>query len=316
MGSTVFNAMLPAIATLLLGVVAAWRNDFDEAQATVLNRMVMMYALPLMLFAGIIATPRDQLAGDATLIAIVVVGMLAGFFVPLVIARFVVGRDLMTATLQALAIGVPSVGFVGLPVLGYLFGPNAATIPVAVGALVFVLVQLPVATVLLTAGAARRGAVGGGPENAAGAHIMSALKQPIVWAPILAAVIMVLGVPISTPVSRSITLLGHTTGGVALFASGIVLYGRRVTFNLPIGISVLSRNILIPAIVLGLIALFHGLSESGNEAVLTLAIPSATICVILAVQYRAAEQEMASVLLLSTILSLPTMGVFIWLLGA
>jgi predicted permease len=37
--------------------------------------------------------------------------------------------------------------------------------------------------------------------------------------------------------------------------------------------------------------------------------------VILAVQFRVAEQEMASTLFLSNVLSLPTMGAFIWLLG-
>lgn len=50
-----------------------------------------------------------------------------------------------------------------------------------------------------------------------------------------------------------------------------------------------------------------------REAVLTLAIPTASICVILAVQYQAAEQEMASTLFFSTILSVVTMGGFIWL---
>jgi malonate transporter len=140
--TTIFNALLPIVLTLLLGVVAAWQHDFDQKQADVLNRMVMVYALPLMLFAGIAATPRDQLAGDATLIAVIVFCLLAGYVVPLLIAHYVVGRDLMTSTLQALAIGGPSVAFVGLPVLGYLFGATAATIPVVISALVLVLVQI------------------------------------------------------------------------------------------------------------------------------------------------------------------------------
>jgi hypothetical protein len=36
----------------------------------------------------------------------------------------------------------------------------------------------------------------------------------------------------------------------------------------------------------------------------------------LAVQFKTAEQEIASTLFFSTILSLPTMGMFIWLMGA
>jgi malonate transporter len=47
--------------------------------------------------------------------------------------------------------------------------------------------------------------------------------------------------------------------------------------------------------------------------VLTLAMPTASLCVILAVQYQTAEQEMASTLFFSTILSVVTMGAFIWL---
>lgn len=314
MAATVLNAMLPVILTLLLGVVAAWHQDFDEGGASVLNRMVMLYALPLALFAGIVATPRSQLGGDITLIGIVVAGLVAGYFVPLVIAHWVVGRDLMTSTLQALAIGGPSVAFVGYPVLGYLFGESAATIPIVVSALVLVLIQVPVSMVLLASGAAKRGDASGPPASVAHC-ILSALKQPMVWGPVIGFVIMMADVPIPATLRKSMALLGHATAGVALFASGVILFSRRVTFSLPVGISTLARNILVPAAVWGLVVLFGIDASRGNEAVLTLAIPSAVICVILGVQYHTAEQEMASTLFFSTMLSLPTMGLFIWLLG-
>jgi hypothetical protein len=72
---TVIGALLPVIVTLLIGVVAAWHHDFDAKQATVLNRMVMLYALPMLLFAGMVAIPRDQLTGDASLAAVIVIAM-------------------------------------------------------------------------------------------------------------------------------------------------------------------------------------------------------------------------------------------------
>jgi predicted permease len=50
-----------------------------------------------------------------------------------------------------------------------------------------------------------------------------------------------------------------------------------------------------------------------REAVITLAIPTAAMAVILAVQFKIAEQEMASSLLFSTVLSVPTMGAFMFL---
>jgi malonate transporter len=313
--ATVLNAMLPVILTLMLGVLAAWHQDFDEDAASVLNRMVMMYALPLALFAGIVATPRSQLEGDFTLIGIVVVGLLGGYIIPLVIAHWVIGRDLMTSTLQAIAIGGPSVAFVGYPVLGYLFGQNAATIPIVVSALVLVLIQIPVSMVLLASEAAKRGDKSGAPSTIGGC-IVSALKQPMVWGPVIGFIIMVVGVPIPMALRQSMALLGHATAGVALFASGVILFSRRVTFNLPVAITTLARNILVPLAVWGMVVLLGIEPKIADVAVLTLAIPSAVICVILAVQFHAAEQEMASTLFFSTMLSLPTMGLFIWLLGA
>jgi len=314
MATTILNALLPVVVTLLLGVVAAWHHDFDEDQATVLNRMVMTYALPLMLFSGIVATPRSALAGDIRLISVTVGALLGGYFVTLLLARYVFRRNIMTATLQALAIGVPSIGFVGLPVLGYLFGENAAAIPVAVSVLAFVLVQLPLSLVLLSAGAAARG--DGGTPKPVREQIVSALIQPVVWAPVIAFVIMLLAVPIPSELTTSLALLGHATSGVALFASGVILFSRRVKFSVPMAVSVVARNIVIPACVWGLVVLFDLSKVGGNEAVVTMAIPTAVICLVFAVQYRVGEQEMASTLLVSTLLSLPTMGVFIWLLGA
>ena len=126
---------------------------------------------------------------------------------------------------------------------------------------------------------------------------------------------MLLGISIPDAIRQSMNLLGHATGGVALFASGVILYSQRISFSLPTLISTVARNIVVPALAWWLVTALGIAPEIAREAVLTLAIPTAVICVILAVQYRVAEQEMASTLFLSNILSLPTMGAFIWLLG-
>ncbi len=317
--TTMSGALLPVIVTLLMGIIAAWHHDFDAKQATVLNRMVMLYALPMLLFANMVAIPRDQLTSSAELAVGIVVATTLGFFVPLLIARFLCGRDLATAALQALAIGAPSVAFVGFPVLGYLFGDVAATIPVAVTTLIINVVQIPACMILLSIGAAQSNAVQG--DAAAGErksgldNVLSALKQPVVWAPMLALVILLLDVDIPVEIRHSLALLGKTTGGAALFASGIILYSRRVSFSLPVGVSTVSRNLVMPAAVWAMLA-FAGLPhESTREAVLAMAIPTSSVCVILAVQYQTAEREMASTLFFSTIFSIPTMVFFIYVMG-
>jgi malonate transporter and related proteins len=42
--STVVGALLPIVVTLAPGFFAAWHKDFKADQASVLNRMVMLYA--------------------------------------------------------------------------------------------------------------------------------------------------------------------------------------------------------------------------------------------------------------------------------
>jgi len=142
-----------------------------------------------------------------------------------------------------------------------------------------------------------------------------ALRAPVVWAPILAIVLVLAGIHFPKPISGSLYLLGQANGGVALFATGIVLYSRRVAISLPLCVSVFAKNIALPVAVWGVLVAFNLPHETIREAALTLALPTATITVILAVQYAVAEQEMASTLFVSTILSPLTMGAFIWLLA-
>jgi predicted permease len=61
---TVLTALAPVVVTLLLGFVAAWHHDFAAKDAAVLNRMVLLYAVPVALFVGTVGTPRSELVQD------------------------------------------------------------------------------------------------------------------------------------------------------------------------------------------------------------------------------------------------------------
>ncbi|QDD97026.1 AEC family transporter [Roseomonas mucosa] len=309
---TIIAALLPIVITLMLGFAAGWHHDFDAKQASVLNRMVMLYALPLSLFAGMVGTPRDQVLAQGPLALAIIFGMAGGYLVAFVVAHYLLQGEIGTSALRALAIAGPAVPFVGVPVLGQLFGAVSA-VPIAVAGLVMNLIQVPVTLMLLSASTASRNTAGEGKPASVMSHVTHALREPVVWAPLLALAIVLLDLPFPAAVRDSLQLLGRSTGGVALFASGIVLWSRSVSFNLPVGLLVLLRNIVMPAIVLGYAILVGLPPDTLRESVVTMAIPAASIIVILAVQYQVAEQEMASTLFFSTLLSVLTMGAFIWL---
>lgn len=310
MTSTIISALLPIVVTLLLGFAAGWHHDFDAKQAGILNRMVMLYALPLSLFVGVLGTPRDEVLRQGPLALWTFLMMVVPYAIVVVLARYVFKRDLMTASLQALAIAGPAVPFVGVSVLGRLFGA-ASAIPISVSGLAMNLVQVPASLMLLSAGSGANDPTQ--KKTPLKDHLLHALKEPVVWAPLLAFALLMAGMRFPAALSDSLALLGKATGGVALFASGIVLFSRRVAVSVPTCISTVARNVIIPAAAWALVAAAGLPHQAIREVVLTIAIPSASICVILAVQYQKAEQEMASTLFFSTILSVLTMGAFIWL---
>ena len=81
------------VVTFLLGFVAAWRGDFGPKDAAILNRMVHTYAVPPMLFAGTISTPRAELSQNLPLLMALCVAMV-GLYV--VSAGFRIGSSIFS----------------------------------------------------------------------------------------------------------------------------------------------------------------------------------------------------------------------------
>lgn len=315
MTETIIAALLPIVVTLLLGFFAGWHRDFDASQGATLNRMIMLYALPLTLFAGIMGISRDVLLRDWVMGVLLLTGMAGAYLITFFIATVIFRRPPAIAALQAIAISGPAAPFVGIPVLGHLFG-EVSTIPIAFTGIILNLILNPVTLIVL----ARHSQSAAGNAPAAkpvtlGANLLSTIKEPMVWAPAAAFVLLLCDVRIPAAINSSLQLLGNATGGVALFACGVILYSFKVKFNMTVALSVISKNILLPLAILLIGSAFSVDTQSLNMTVITLAIPTASICIILAVQYKVAQQEMASTLFFSTIMSVLTLGGFIYVLN-
>jgi malonate transporter len=236
-------------------------------------------------------------------------------------------------------VGAPAIPFAGVLVLGYLYGPSLSAVPIAVGALVFNVIEVPVTLVLLSAAAGSAAAAsplaaqvatpitqkpqrrlaltlrpafaagGAGqtvtttqaratpaskadpsptpPEAARGSlgqHVLSAVKEPVVWAPVLALLLVVAGVHIPHVLVAAMKLLGSATTGVALFASGIVLFAQRIAVSRFVVGAVAMRNVVVPALLWVILAAI-GMSHTDLRlAVLANALPAPVAAVIFAVQ--------------------------------
>jgi malonate transporter and related proteins len=128
---------------------------------------------------------------------------------------------------------------------------------------------------------------------------------------ILGLAFVLAGVPIVEPIARSLAVLGAATAGASLFASGIVLFAYEITVTSAIGLMVVAKNLVIPIVTLLVLALIGAPRQDIRESILTLAIPTASYAVIIALQYRSNVRDVSSMFFWSTITSFATMALFI-----
>jgi len=311
MVETILSALAPIVFTLLLGFVAAWRHDFGPKEASVLNRMVLLYAVPLALFVGTVGTPRTDLVQDIAFVVAIFVAIVGFYVLVFVLFNFVFRFSLSKSVLAALAASSPAVPFMGPAILGDLFGKTSA-VTIAIASLVINLIVVPVTILGLALGRIPAAITGSATTHSAFTEkLLETVKQPIVWAPVLAFVFVLCNVRVPSIVDHGLSLLGQATSGVALFASGIMLAAYKIQIDRTALSLALLKNIVQPALVLvGLRSLGYG-APIVPEAVLTTAIPSMPIVIVLAVQYHVLEGRASSALFLSVIGSMFTIGVFI-----
>jgi malonate transporter and related proteins len=272
---------------------------------------VLLYAVPLALFVGTVGTPRTDLVQDIAFVVAIFVVIVGFYVLVFVLFNFVFRFSLSECVLAALAASSPAVPFMGPAILGDLFGKTSA-VTIAIASLVINLIVVPV-TILGLALARTPAAITGSAttHSAFTEKLLETVKQPIVWAPVLAFVFVLCNVRVPSIVDHGLSLLGQATSGVALFASGIMLAAYKIQIDRTALSLALLKNIVQPALVLvGLRSLGYG-APIVPEAVLTTAIPSMPIVIVLAVQYHVLEGRASSALFLSVIGSMFTIGVFI-----
>ena len=178
------GAILPVIITVIIGYISGKRKDFNWQQAGDINKIVMLYALPLSIFSNMVMTPRHIVMTMGPVAVAIILALILSFVIPLLVARYLFRRDLALSTLQALAIGSPAVPFIGTSVLAFLFGTVSASL-ITVSSITQNVFQLPLVMILMSV------ATGDKSQHISfGARVVNAIKQPVVWSPVIALIIV------------------------------------------------------------------------------------------------------------------------------
>ncbi len=279
--------LLPVFVLAVIGY--AWRRLGFPFEREFVTRLIMNVCGPCLIidsFAGLTLPIAD--------IVTMVVAFLAMFAATIACAWLVlrVARLSVRSYLPALAIG--NHGNMGLPLCVFAFGETGLALGVAVFVTASV-VQVSFTPIL----------------QSQAPPVRTLVTTPVIYGAVVASVVFAGDVQLPEWVATSVGLLGDVTIPLMLLALGNTIGGLRAK-RLPMALALGAARLLIGfAIALGVAELF-GL-EGISRAVLILqgAMPAAVFNYLFAARYDRDPDDVASIVLTSTLLSAATLPLLV-----
>lgn len=133
------------------------------------------------------------------------------------------------------------------------------------------------------------------------------------WAPILAVVWVLVGIPWPKELSPSFDLMAKANASLAVFSAGITLSAIKFSVNWQVILGSIMKMFVMPAVVLALGLLFHMDPDNLKMLVVAAALPPAFSGIIIADEYNTYVATGTSSLTLSVILFVGFCPLWIWL---
>ncbi|MDE6867240.1 MAG: AEC family transporter, partial [Muribaculaceae bacterium] len=143
--------------------------------------------------------------------------------------------------------------------------------------------------------------------------VLHALAQPVAWAPILAVIWVLVGIPWPKELSPSFNLIAKANASMAVFSAGITLSAIKIQINWQAVLGSIMKMIVMPAVILALGLLFKMDADNLRMLVVAAALPPAFSGIIIADEYDTYVATGTSSLTLSVILFIGFCPLWIWL---
>jgi len=302
MFQTILQALVPVVFVAGLGWLVGRLGVLDPQRIRSITTFIVTVALPAALFAGVFSFSPSQLENFRYLLTLTV-ALTGTWILGSGLAWLVFRSATPSAAMVGLNSSFPDLAYFGLPVLAAVIA-SQGLLPVIVGNLVISVFLVPITILFL-------GAMNGTKHESLLENLKSTVTKPLVWAPVLGAVLVLLGVKLPPLAQASVKLVGSTAGGTALFALGVMLSGLTPRLDKTALSVLLLKNFVQPALALGLALAFHFSGVLSKGVVLAAACPCATASAMLASTYRIDEQPTTSAVVLSNIAGVLTMAMWI-----
>ena len=295
---------LPFFAIVGLGYVAARTNFFSEAATAYLTKFVFYFALPAM----IIRFSANLSFAELINIPFIAAYLSASFLIYFLATGVAIlrRRNVAETAVEAQCATIGNVGFLGIPMLAMLMGPEAVLwvmLVLAIDQLVFGSL-----IVILIVGS-RDGRMSFGMLKTVG---MGLIKNPMIMAMVAGLLCSSSGWALPVPATEFFDILGAAATPGALFAIGASLASKSAERISVAGWLAFCKLILHPgAVAIAALLIFPVAPYPAAVLIAATALPVAGNIFILATHYNVAPVRVSASILVSTVASVVTVSLVI-----
>ena len=301
--SPVFAVAAPVFATALIGFFAGRARLLNKDDAASLNKFVVQVAVPIALF-GLTASAGPLGQKELSLVSAYAIGMLCAIFGGYFVSQILFGLSKPEAGAHGFSSTLGNAIFLGLPIALSIEGWAAPFVSIMLIEGVFVM------GIGITLISPRR-------EGDARTRLMgifaAPLKSPIVIAMIAGFLYSTAGLPFSGPFKTFTDFFAHAGGPIALFSLGFFFATRPIPALgsrwWRVATVAIVKLCVLPTVALSL-AYWFGVSDPAFLGALALFcfLPTGVFAFILASQFGVYEEEAATAVTVTSILSLVTIS--------
>ena len=296
----IFLKTLPFFAVIGLGYGAGRTKFFPEDATAYLTKFVFYFALSAMIFQ-FTATLQLTEVLDWTFVLAYLAASTFVYVIAALVARYR-GLSLAEGAFEAQCAVIGNVGFLGIPMLALLLGPDAVA-PIILMLSVDLIVFGSLIVILVTGS--------GGKLNlrVVGTVTLGLLKNPMIVSIVLGFVWSSLALPMPAVGAEFLTLLGAAATPGALFAIGASLASKSAErASVALWLS-FAKLILHPgAVAVSALLIFPVEPFAAGVMIAAAALPVAGNVFILAQHYGVAPQRVSAAILFSTAISVVTVA--------
>ncbi|MCX5494375.1 AEC family transporter [Kaistia dalseonensis] len=301
--------ILPIFGLIGLGYVSGWTKHLGERAGDGLSEYVFGIAVPVLIFKTLSEAKMPADGQPWGYWIAYFTGAFLVFGLGFLAARKIFGRTHLESVLQGFASGQANTVFVGVPVILKAFG-EAGAVPL----FLLIAVHLPIMTTAATVLAEGAEA---GVSRATMIRLVKALaRNPLLFGIYAGAIGQITGIHATGAAGQIVGMVAASAVPCALISMGLALrrYGFAGDFSASLVISTL-KLVVHPLAVFGLVHLLPMPPAWAGVAVVFAAMPCGVNAYLLANHYKAGVASAASAVSLSTILSLFTVTIWLYVLG-